>query len=183
MSRPRGSEAAGDTALALLVPEADPVVERWRLRYDPSAARGVAAHITVLGPFLGEEEIARPDVDALRRIAARTPYLHLRFERTGHFPGVLWLDPTAATCLPLFQTVHQRWPECIPYGDPDLDVVPHLTVTRTAGPEAISLIETALAASLPLDAEVRAMTLLAFDGTRWRHRTDFPFGQMVRPRS
>jgi hypothetical protein len=58
MMRPRNSEAVGDTALALLVPEADPVVEPWRLRYDPSAARGVGVHITVPGTFLREEEIA-----------------------------------------------------------------------------------------------------------------------------
>jgi 2'-5' RNA ligase len=181
MSRLRSSEAVGDTALALLVPEADPVVGPWRLRYDPSAARGVAAHITVLGPFLREKDIARPDVDALKAIAARTPYLHLHFERTGRFPGVLWLDPTAATCLPLFQTVNQRWPECIPYENPDLDIVPHLTVTRSAGPEAMTLVEASLAASLPFDAEVHAMTLLAFDGTRWRRRTDFSFGRKVLP--
>jgi 2'-5' RNA ligase len=173
----------GETALVLLVPEADPLVEPWRLRFDPSAARGVAAHVTVLGPFLPEMEIAGSDVDALKAIATRTPYLHLRFERTSRFPGVLWLDPTAATCLPLFHTVHKRWPKCIPYGDPDLEVVPHLTVTRTAGPEAMSSVEAALAASLPLDAEIRTMTLLAFDGTKWRRLTDFPFGPMVQPGS
>jgi hypothetical protein len=36
---------------ALVVPEAEPLVKPFRDRYDPSAAAGVPAHITLLYPF------------------------------------------------------------------------------------------------------------------------------------
>ena len=40
------------SALVILVPEVDPLVAAYRQRHDPSAARGMPAHITLLYPFL-----------------------------------------------------------------------------------------------------------------------------------
>jgi hypothetical protein len=39
------------TALVILVPEAEALVKAFRERYDPSAAEGMPAHVTVLYPF------------------------------------------------------------------------------------------------------------------------------------
>ena len=44
-----------ESALVILVPEAEPVVGRLRQRYDPSAAVGMPAHITLNYPFLPGE--------------------------------------------------------------------------------------------------------------------------------
>jgi len=165
----------GETVVALLVPEADEIVGRWRLAYDPSAALGVPAHITVLGPFIPEPGITAATHEALATIAARTAPLHLSFERVGRFPGVLWLDPTATTCMPLFQAVHKQWPECPPYGAPTLAVVPHLTITRNADETTMDQVETEVRAFLPFQARVKHMSLLAFDGTLWVRRRRFPF--------
>ena len=43
---------AGQTALVVAVPSAEPVVARLRASYDVAAAYGVPAHVTVLYPFL-----------------------------------------------------------------------------------------------------------------------------------
>ena len=52
MSQPRTSY---ESAPVILVPEAEAIVGRWRQRYDPSAAVGMPAHITLNYPFLPGE--------------------------------------------------------------------------------------------------------------------------------
>jgi 2'-5' RNA ligase len=166
----------GDTVLVLLVPEADRVVDSWRRSYDPSALEGMAAHITILGPFIPEHEIDEATTKALAAIAAATPTFTVSFERLGRFPGVLWLDPASSAVLELATEVHRHWPECIPYRDPDLEVVPHLTVTSKADERTVVLIERDLVSRLPIRAGIEAMSLMAFDGAVWACRDRFPFG-------
>ena len=49
--------AKTESALVVLVPEAEPLVRPFRDRFDPSAALGVPAHITLLYPFIEPERI------------------------------------------------------------------------------------------------------------------------------
>ena len=46
-----------ESALVILVPEAEPLVRPFRHRFDPSAALGVPAHITLLYPFIAPEQM------------------------------------------------------------------------------------------------------------------------------
>ena len=55
-----------ESALVVLVPEAESLVQAFRDRYDPSAAAGVPAHITLLYPFRPPGEIDRAMLDDLR---------------------------------------------------------------------------------------------------------------------
>src|SRR4051812_2432915 len=48
---------SGESALVVLVPEAEAVVKPFRDRYDPSAAAGMPAHITALFPFRAPDDI------------------------------------------------------------------------------------------------------------------------------
>ena len=40
------------SAVVVEVPEAEPLVGAWRLRFDPVAALGMPAHVTLLYPFV-----------------------------------------------------------------------------------------------------------------------------------
>lgn len=40
-----------ESALVMLVPQSEALVRSFRDRYDPSAAEGIPAHITLLYPF------------------------------------------------------------------------------------------------------------------------------------
>src|SRR6478609_6635048 len=60
--------ALGTSALVITVPAAEPVVGPWRLQYDPSAAAGMPAHVTVLYPWLAASAI---DDHVLDRLVAR----------------------------------------------------------------------------------------------------------------
>jgi hypothetical protein len=56
-----------ESALVVLVPEAEPLVKAFRDRYDPSAVAGVPAHITLVYPFRPPSEIDQETYDSLRR--------------------------------------------------------------------------------------------------------------------
>ena len=47
-----------ESGLVLMVPEAESVVRKLRYRFDPAAAAGVGAHITVLYPFVPPASLA-----------------------------------------------------------------------------------------------------------------------------
>ena len=76
----------GQTALVVKVPEAEPVVGRWRDRFDPSAARGVPAHVTVLYPFLDSGRIDDRLLGELRELFAAHASFEVRFSRVDAFP-------------------------------------------------------------------------------------------------
>jgi hypothetical protein len=62
-----------ETALIFPVPEAEALVSRLREKYDPSAAVGVPAHVTILYPFLAPDAVGAGDVAALTTLFASAP--------------------------------------------------------------------------------------------------------------
>ncbi|MBE1559367.1 2'-5' RNA ligase family protein [Nonomuraea africana] len=167
----------GQTALVVNVPAAEPVVGRWRERYDSSAAYGVSAHVTVLYPFLRLERIDAGVRAELGRLFAARRAFDVTFRAAGRFPGVLYLAPEPEGPLrELTEAVAARWPEAPPYGGRHPDVVPHLTVADGAEPGVLAAMEADLAARLPFTAQAGGVTLVAFDGTSWRAEEFFPLG-------
>lgn len=63
--------AAGQTAIIIPVGAAEPIVGRWRRQFDPAAAAGVPAHITIIYPFLSEQDLDKDVLGELRRLVAR----------------------------------------------------------------------------------------------------------------
>src|SRR5687768_15961678 len=117
-----------ETALVVLVPEAEALVADHRLRHDPSAAAGVPDHVTVLYPFRSViDDIA---ADAIAEIAASVPAFDVVFTTLGRFPGeVVYLVPEPAEpFLRLTAAAAASFPDRPPYGGAILDPIPHLTV-------------------------------------------------------
>jgi hypothetical protein len=56
-----------ESTLVVVVPEAEALVGSFRDLYDPIAAAGVPAHITVLYPFKSPEEVNETVMGDLRR--------------------------------------------------------------------------------------------------------------------
>ncbi|MCZ2264274.1 2'-5' RNA ligase family protein [Isoptericola sp. QY 916] len=167
--------AAGQTALVVVVPEAEPVVGVLRSDLDTAAAYGVPAHVTVLFPFLPVAAVDAAVLDALRDVVGAHAPFDATFAGCGRFPGVLYLVPEPdASWRALLTAVAARFPEAPPYGGAFDDVVPHLTVADGQGPEALDDAEAAVAPRLPVRTRVREVALLVFDGERWRRRADFP---------
>lgn len=82
----------GQTALVLPVPDAEHIVEHWRERFDPSAACGMPAHITVLFLFLALGSVGSGELDSLHRLCDAEA-LPVQFAAFGSFPQVLYHSP------------------------------------------------------------------------------------------
>ena len=163
----------GQTALVLPVPDADPVVGRWRERFDPSAACGMPAHITILFPFLSIERIGSAVLAELRLLFTEAQAVRVRFAALGSFPSVLYLKPEpAAPLLALTESVVGRWPEAPPYEGAFPEVVPHLTVATGLADHAEIRVE--VENDLPLDTVLTEASLLAFAAGRWSPVETFP---------
>jgi 2'-5' RNA ligase len=176
-----GYYPAGQSALIVEVPEAEPLVAPWRRTYDQTAAAGIPAHLTVLVPFLDAGAQGRPgSVDErvmaeLRALFAAHPAFALTFRTLRRFPDVLYLDPEPAEPLRALTTeVVERWPDTPPYGGQFTQIVPHLTVAHTQESDVLDAAEADVSAHLPLVAQATAVSLFASDGTRWQRRAVFP---------
>ncbi|MEV6327907.1 2'-5' RNA ligase family protein [Streptomyces sp. NPDC051909] len=168
---------AGQTALIVRIPEAEPSVGRWRARLDPSARAGVPAHITVLFPFLDESRTDALVHSALADVLGSHPAFDLRFERCGRLPGVLHLVPDPGTRLrQLTEAIAERWPEAPPYGGRFTEIVPHLTVAQGQEDTVLEEIEADLVGRLPFTAHVSSVELIVHDGVKWRERASFALG-------
>jgi 2'-5' RNA ligase len=160
------------SALVVPVPAAEPLVQAWRDRYDPSAAAGMPAHITVLYPFAPRRALDALE-DELASVAASLAPFEFRLERVGRFPGVLYLEPEPATpFVELTRTFTERWPQYQPYAGAFDAVVPHLTIAIGEEPDGA---EAELAGALPLAARAEELWLMTKPLRRtWRLRRALP---------
>jgi hypothetical protein len=163
----------GQTAVIVPVPAMDPVVGRWRARYDRSEPLGVPAHVTICVPFapLG-------DVAGLAELVAGTGSLRVRFASLAEFPGVLYAEPDPGDPFrALTRALARRWPEYPPYGGQFGDeVTPHLTIAESADPGVLAEARADVLPRLPMETVLAGAVLLAFDGSRWNGVCDLPFG-------
>ena len=169
-----------ESALIVAVPAAEPLVGRFREKFDSSAAVGVPAHVTLLYPFLAPDAVGASDVAALATLFASTPAFDVVFARTCRFGGqVLYLAPQPEeTLLFLMRRVWERWPECPPYnGAIARDLVrPHLTIADGAGGEHLDRIDLAVAGGLPISTRFDEAQLIDNRSGRWKTRETFALG-------
>ena len=167
-----------ESALVILIPEVEVLVESFRNRYDPSAALGVPAHVTVLYPFKPPRELTAEVIQSLERLFAKFPGFDASFRELGRFSGVLYLSPMPDEKFRrLTEIVTERFPETLPYGGQFHDLVPHLTVAHVSDPEQLDEIaadfERAARAHVPIQAKVREIALLDNESGLWQVRWRF----------
>jgi 2'-5' RNA ligase len=105
----------------------------WRRQFDSAAAAGVPAHVTIIYPFLPQQDINEEVMGNLRRLIADHPSFIVTFAQCGEFPDVLFLVPDPDDPFRrLTAEMVQRWPEAPPYAGLITDPIPHLTITHGA---------------------------------------------------
>jgi len=172
---------APESALVVLVPEAEALVKPFRDLHDPSAAVGVPAHVTLIYPFKPPHEITEPIIDGLRQCFADFPAFTVSFEILRRFPGVLYLAPEPVEPLQkLTRVIWKQHPETPPYGGRHLEIVPHLTLAQIAdGPRLDQIAGEFTQAAherLPIRLKVSNVALLENLTGRWRTRLTLPLG-------
>ena len=99
-----------ESALVILVPEADALVKPFRDQYDPSAAAGMPAHITVLYPFKTPDEVDEVVLDDLRNCFERFAPIQFSLSSIRRFPEALCLVPKPDE--PFRQLTLAIWDRC-----------------------------------------------------------------------
>jgi 2'-5' RNA ligase len=170
-----GAESA--VVVRLPIPTA---LERIRRRQDWAAGVGVPAHVTLLYPFVDPHALDARVRRELAAIAARHEPFHVRFERVGRWPSVVYLAPEpAGPFARLTADMVAAFPHHPPYGGVFDVVVPHLTITESAD-APLDEIAAEAAFSLPFERPVTTLEVLVEDGTgRWHGRWRLRLG--VRP--
>ena len=167
-----------ETALIIVVPEAEPHVSHLRRQFDPSASRGLAAHITVLYPFMPPEEVTDTVANQIRAIALSFTAFGFQLSKVGLFPGALYLAPTPAhPFIALTVALARHFPEYPPYGGQFRNVVPHLTVAQAGGWQQSSAYKELLCALHPsgdIFSRCSELVLTEDSSGRWETMHTFP---------
>ena len=173
-----------ESALVLLVPEAETLMKPLRDRHDPAVAAGMPAHITLLYPFRPPDAIDATVLDGLRQCfasCAPSPFALAAVRRFESPVAVLYLEPEpAAPFRALTSAIWQRHPETPPHGGRHADTLPHLTVARVPDRQQLDAIAMrfapAAAAVLPIRAMAAEVALMDTRSGRWQVRTTFGLG-------
>ena len=168
-----------ESAVLLCVPEAEQLVGPWRQEHDPSAARGVPAHVTLLYPFLPAAEVDAGVLGELEWFFAGVDAFRLQFDAVGEFAaaGVVFLAPTTPELAELTAALARRWPECPPYAGKHDRPVPHLTAVHSDDGSVRAAACAQLQDGLPLSAVAEHAELWVCDDSgAWTQRASFAFG-------
>jgi 2'-5' RNA ligase len=154
--------SATDSAVIVAVAQAEPVVATFRAQFDPLAAWGVPAHVTVLYPFMPPSLIDEQVRDEVAEAVASVPAFEVTFAQTAWFADtVLWLVPEPDQPFrELTAAVWARFPGHAPYRGTYADPIPHLTIGDGAPIELLHAAERVIAEQLPIRARVTCAQLI-----------------------
>jgi 2'-5' RNA ligase len=169
-----------ESTLSILVPEAEDLVGSFRVRFNPSAARGMPAHVTINYPFLpGSSADGAPEAELRNLFRRFRPFL-FKLSRVARWPGVIYIaaEPVEPF-LAMIRGVMQAFPDSPPYGGIFHEFVPHLTVAHHEDPAMLETIakefEPRAAARLPISCHADKGWLLDNRNGRWEKRLRLPF--------
>ena len=169
---------ATESALVVKVPEAEPVVGQWRLRYDAAATWGVPAHVTVLYPFVPPDQIDDGLIGRVSDVIGAIEVFDTTFDTIDQFgTDVLILRPTPSDGFSvLTSAVVGEWPDYLPYEGVHEEVIPHLTVANMEIP--FDPIRAQLQAGIPINTTVTSVDLMegSYQPGSWHTIATFALG-------
>lgn len=167
-----------ESAVLVVVREAEPVVGRFRVDLDRSAGWGVPPHVTVLYPFLPPDRIDAAAIARLGEAVATVPAFDVVFARLDWFDDkVVWLAPEPDLPLrALTAAVYASFPDYPPYGGEHDDPIPHLTVGHDWPVELLRSAAAEIEPQLPIGAGIWTVELLVGSPTpnTWRTIATLP---------
>lgn len=173
-----------DSTIVVPVPDAEPVVDRWRRRLDPSRRQRMPAHITVLTPFLAPSMIDGVVIARLAELFGEVDSFDFSLMHTEWFDRrVVYLAPEPVDpFLEMTEAVQASFPAYRPYGGVFATVVPHLTVAEGAHPLRLRRAASHVDVKLPINARASDVWLMVRDiAPTWRRLHAFALGDGSRP--
>ena len=137
------TESELESALLIIPP---PPVQSFayplREEYDTLSFNQVPAHITLLYPFAGPEELEAA-IPRLAGVCGGVAPFTVKLDRYGRFDDAIFLEPSdPEPILNVYQLVAHEFPEYPLYnGEHGADLLPHLTLARFDDPTLAASIE------------------------------------------
>jgi 2'-5' RNA ligase len=167
-----------ESALVVMVPQAEPLVKAFRDRHDPSAVAGAPAHVTLLYPFKHPDAIDQEVLDELgESFRARAPF-GFALTSIRRFPdAVLYLAPDPDEPFrELTLAIWDRY-KTPPYGGKWSNIVPHLSVACVKDEQYLDHVAGdfvhAAQGRLPITSIATEVALMEKRSERWRVRATF----------
>ncbi len=167
-----------ESSLVVMVPEVEGLVRPFRMKYDPAAAVGVPAHITINYPFQLDESAKHYQIAKLRKVFSGFTNFGFLLTEIHQFPNAIYLAPDPASrFVELSLAIIEHFPESPLYGGIFDEVIPHLTVAEVAdfyNVEAIlEKFTSAAAGHLPIRSVVKEVLLMDNRNGTWETRETF----------
>ena len=164
--------------MLVAVPEAEPIVGEWRRRHTHDAPLGLAAHVTLLFPFVPATRVPEAE-ERLARLIVRRRCFEVSFGSTALWPEVLYLEPEPAEPFAeLTAAIAGEWPEHPPYEGAHETVIPHLTVAESDDAALLRSIAAEVELHLPVVAAVTAASVFVEDeDARWHEHARLPLAE------
>lgn len=169
------------SGLIILVPEADFLRQACTNLLPPDARQSVAAHITLLFPFLPLQSLNAALLAELETLFRSHPAFAYTLTHVGRFKEAIYLTPEPEQpFVDLIADLTAHFPECQPYGGKFTKITPHLTVVQAQDPTFLDSIEKEAVQlckhELPLHLEAREVTLVVRQAGVWSQRAVFSLG-------
>jgi 2'-5' RNA ligase len=168
-----------ETAIVVVVPEAEPAVDLVRRRHAATGAEGMPAHITLLYPFIDSNLLVCGRIARLRDCLASFAPFDGELDRIARFQrsteAILWLAPRPSDrFVAMIEALRAAFPQNPPYGGEFESLIPHLTVAISGDPDVLASIEVELTDRLPIPIRVEAVTLFEHTELGWKLRASIP---------
>jgi 2'-5' RNA ligase superfamily len=168
-----------ETAIVVLVPEAEPLVGEHRRRHTEDGAHGIGAHVTLLYPFADASLLDLHRLGDVSDALAAFESFDFALATPNRFPGnprVLCLRPEPdAPFRAMTAALVAAFPEHRPYGGKYDDPIPHATVA-VGDDDVLDPIERELASALPIPSRATEAVVMERDEHgRWRPHSRLPF--------
>jgi hypothetical protein len=152
----------GQTAVVVPVPAADLLLREVASTHPQAVRKGVAAHVSLLYPFLDASHVDEEVLGWLRDFTARTRPVAVEFLEVSPSPG--WVHLPVPALRPLVAGIRARWPQVIPYGGRfGTDPCPHVTLAMGLPAEDGTEVAERVRRFLPLTASADRMWTAAYD--------------------
>lgn len=173
----------GHSVLLITVPELEglvrPPIERWAPDYLHHEPNAVYAHITLLAPFVGRDQVGATLLDELGELFGAVEPFDFVLSRLDRFPddGLVHLLPSpAGPFRRLTKALHARYPEHPPYGGAFGEVVPHLSIDHAESTEELADL---VAPYVPVTARATAAHLYWYEPHQSCSLARFPFADFT----
>jgi hypothetical protein len=144
------------------VPAADLLLREVASTHPQAVREGVAAHVSLLYPFLDASTVDDEVLGWLREFAARTRPVAVEFPDVSVTPGFVHLP--APALRPMVAEIRTRWPGVVPYGGRfGADPPPHVTLAMGLPAEDGAAVAERVRQFLPLTGSAEHVWLVAYD--------------------